>query len=386
MDLPDFIEGNRITLLRSGVEYFPALEAAIHSARQEIYLESYIFQYDATGARIVTALKQAARRGVIVHLLIDGFGSFSLAKRVIEQMLSAGVQVLIYRKEFLSFRFMHYRLRRMHRKLAVIDAEVAFVGGINIIDDRYEPDALTPRLDYAVQIVGPLLEKIHAAARYLWMLVAWVHFKKRWASNPGPKYSRSFAGNQRAALVIRDNLRNRRSIERCYLKAIAGANSEVIIANAYFLPGKKFRQALIAAAQRGVAVVLLLQGKTEYRLLHYATRALYGHLLDAGIRIHEYRQGYLHAKVAVIDCCWSTVGSSNIDPFSLLLAREANVIIDNEEFATELRNSLQQTLEKTPSILLRSWKRRSRLKRSLNWISYYFIRTIQELLGYRQEK
>jgi len=385
MSLSDFVEGNHVTLLHSGTEYFPVLESAIDLAMQEIHLETYIFQYDATGSRIVEALKRAARRGVAVHLLIDGFGSFSLPRGVIQEMLAAGVQVLIYRPELFSFRLKRSRLRRLHRKLAVMDASVAFVGGINIIDDCYEPDALFPRLDYAVRIIGPLLKKIHAAARHLWMLVAWVYFKKRWTNYPSVMGNNLPAGHQRVSLVIRDNLRNRRSIERSYLKAIASARKEIIIANAYFLPGKNFRQALIRAAQRGVSVTLLLQGKSEYRLQHYAMHALYGHLLDAGVRIYEYRRGYLHAKVAVIDSFWSTVGSSNIDPFSLLLAREANVVILDRAFAAELQRSLQQELIVSYPVLQRAWKKRSRIKRSLNWISYYFIRIVWGLLGYHRD-
>lgn len=385
MNWPDFVEGNQITLLHSGTEYFPALESAIDSARQEIHLETYIFQYDATGARIVAALKRAAQRGVAVHLLIDGFGSLRLSEIVIQEMLAAGVQVLIYRQEFFSFKLKRYRLRRMHRKLAVMDASVAFIGGINIIDDCSEPDAVFPRFDYAVRIAGPLLAEIHAAARHLWMLVAWVYFKKRWTRYSPVTASRLPAGSQRASLVIRDNLRNRHSIERCYLRSIAAARKEIILANAYFLPGKHFRQALVRAAQRGVSVILLLQGKSEYRLQHYAMHALYGHLLDAGISIYEYRQGYLHAKVAVIDSGWSTVGSSNIDPFSLLLAREANVVISDQVFAAELRSSLQQALEESYPVLLHSWKSRARIKRSLNWMCYYFLRILQGLLGYRRE-
>ncbi|WP_350283362.1 cardiolipin synthase ClsB [Nitrosomonas sp.] len=385
MSWPDFIEGNQITLLHSGTEYFPALELAIDSAQQEIHLETYIFQYDATGARIATALKRAAQRGVAVHLLIDGFGSLGLSRIMIQEMLAAGVQVLIYRQEFFSFRFKRYRLRRMHRKLAVMDASVAFVGGINIIDDYYEPDALFPRFDYAIRVAGPLLQEIHAAARHLWMLVAWVYFKKRWTNRSPVTANCLAAGRQRAALVIRDNLRNRHNIERCYLRSIAAARREIILANAYFLPGKHFRQALVRAAQRGVSVILLLQGKSEYRLQHYAMHALYGHLLDAGISIYEYRHGYLHAKVAVIDSVWSTVGSSNIDPFSLLLAREANVVISDQAFAAELRSSLQQALEESYPVSLHSWKSRSRIQRLLNWICYYFVRILRGLLGYRQE-
>ena len=158
--------------------------------------------------------------------------------------------------------------------------------------------------------------------------------KENWIKIQGnvPSSINRLIDNQRGALIIRDNFRHRHDIEDAYLHAIASASSEIIISNAYFLPGINFRRALSDAAKRGLRVVLLLQGKIEYHLQHYATKALYGSLLDAGIEIYEYHKSYLHAKVAVIDQHWSTVGSSNIDPFSLLLAREANIVIDDEAF------------------------------------------------------
>ena len=140
--------------------------------------------------------------------------------------------------------------------------------------------------------------------------------------------------------MIRDNLRYRRDIERAYLAAIRTAKREILIANAYFFPGVRFRRALIAAAQRGVRVTLLLQARVEYLLLHYASRALYGQLLAAGIEIQEYHRSFLHAKVAVVDDHWATVGSSNIDPYSLLMAREANVFVRDPHFADQLRVEL----------------------------------------------
>jgi cardiolipin synthase len=144
----------------------------------------------------------------------------------------------------------------------------------------------------------------------------------------------------KAALVLRDNLRNRNSIEKAYRKAVGRAYDEILIANAYFVPGGKLRRALIRAARRGVRVTLLLQGRYEYFMQYHAARPVYGALLEAGIEIYEYEASFLHAKVAVIDGHWATVGSSNLDPLSLLLAREANVVVEDKAFAGELRASL----------------------------------------------
>lgn len=386
MKVPDFVEGNRITLLRNGSEYFPALESAIDRAQHEVHLETYIFEYDATGIRISEALKRAARRGVTVRLLLDGFGSQNLPQEAIQNLLNTGVQVLIFRKEISPFRLRRNRLRRMHRKLAVVDASIAFVGGINVIDDLNHPEPLLPRFDFAISIEGPLQKQLMLATKHLWKVVAIARLKRWVRHNETPYLTIQPSGNQRGALVIRDNFRHRHDIEEVYLHAITNACSEIIIANAYFLPGINLRHALSDAARRGLRVVLLLQGRIEYRLQHYATLALFGSLLDAGIEIYEYHKSYLHAKVAVIDRRWSTVGSSNIDPFSLLLAREANVIVDDELFANQLRFCLENAMvEESTRVLQEKWKDQSWISRTMSWVSYYIVRVLRGMVGYNRK-
>ena len=226
------------------------------------------------------------------------------------------------------------RVRRLHRKLVVADDRVAFIGGINIIDDFDTPRQKPPRYDYAVKIEGPLVGEVREEAVRLWNRIALARLERRWrVAHPHHAPRLPPRGSQKAALVVRDNLRHRRDIEDAYLEAIGTAKQEIIIASAYFFPGRRFRRALVSAAAHGVRVVLLLQGRVEYVLLHYASRALYGTLLEAGVEIYEYHRSFLHAKVAVVDGHWATVGSSNIDPFSLLLAREANVVTEDRRFA-----------------------------------------------------
>ncbi|MDP1956907.1 MAG: cardiolipin synthase ClsB, partial [Rhodocyclaceae bacterium] len=313
----DFLADNRVLLLENGTQFFPALLAAIESATHEIALETYIFAADATGLRIVAALAAAARRGVAVRVLVDGFGArdFQQGLNLGLALTAAGAEVEVYRAEAARLKLRRHRLRRLHRKLAVIDGRIAFVGGINIIDDD---DAILhgSRLDYAVEVSGPLAGVIHASMRHLWRLVGWAKLQRRPPSLPvSPLAGEAPAGTMAAAFLVRDNLRHRRDIEEAYLAAIAGARAEVLLASAYFLPGRRFRHALLAAAARGVAVTIVLQGRVEYALQHYATQALYGNLLAGGVRIFEYHAGLLHAKVAVVDGGWATVGSSNIDPF-----------------------------------------------------------------------
>jgi cardiolipin synthase len=379
----DFLPGNRVDLLETGAQYFPALVAAIEAAQCEIQIETYIYAADATACRITDALAAAARRGVVVRVLVDGFGAREFPAGLGRTLAAAGAAVETYRAEVARLRLRRNRLRRLHRKLAVIDGRIAFVGGINIIDDADTPH-LGPRFDYAVRVAGPLVAEIHASMRQLWLLVDWVRQRHRPPPLPVLRCGTPpGAGQMRAAFVVRDNLRHRRDIEEAYLDAIASARSEVLIASAYFLPGLRFRHALRDATGRGVAVTILLQGQVEYALLHYATQALYRKLLADKVRIVEYRAGFLHAKVAVIDNAWATVGSSNIDPFSLLLAREANVVVHDAGFAAQLRASLQRAIDGDAVEITRTDLARGGLfARALRWVAYGMVRLMLGVTHY----
>jgi cardiolipin synthase len=378
----EFASGNRITLLKSGVEYFPALLAGIDAAQREVHIETYIFGSDSTGRAVAAALARAARRGVAAHLLVDGFGSAGLDRGVVAELEEAGVRFLVYRPYVSPWPPRGARLRRMHRKSVVIDARVAFVGGINI-----EDDPVPPRFDYAVRVEGPLVASLHRVVKRLWSLVNTTRLRARLPAAAPIVPLAQVCGRQRAALVVRDNLGHRRDIEQAYLAAFGKARSEILIANAYFFPGQSFRWALTEAAARGVRVVLLLQGKVEYVLQHYASRALYGSFLDAGIEIHEYQKSFMHAKVAVVDGHWATVGSSNIDPFSLLLAREANVVIEDAAFAGELRASLLAAIaDEAVQVRRESWAAESLTVRVMMWMSYGLARVLTGVFAYGRAK
>ncbi len=393
----DYVGGNRVTLLRNGEQYFPALVAAIDAAAAEVFLEAYIFADDQTGSLVADALARAASRGVATHLLIDGFGARDFAPRFRAMLSAAGAEVLVFRPQVSPWPLWKQRgrLRRMHRKIASIDGLVAFAGGINIIDDYETTAQAPPRYDYAVRVEGPLAARVHAEAARLWTRVSWATLGRRWRRWPGfenlarraPRHALPPQGPergvQRAALVLRDSLRHRRDIELAYLELIGAARDEIVIASAYFFPGRKFRRVLEDAARRGVRVTLLLQGKVEYALQFYAGRALYGVLLAAGVRIQEYHRSFLHAKVAVFDGRVASVGSSNIDPFSLLLAREANIFVDDAQFAAELGKSLRDAIDNdSRSIQRPRWQRLPLLLRARIWISYRITRLLIAFYGY----
>ncbi len=377
-----YLDGNRLTLLRNGEQYFPALVEAIDGARHEVFAESYIYADDQTGSLVTDALARAAARGVAVHLLVDGFGAQDFAPRFRQILTGAGAQVLVYRPDISPWTLRRDRLRRMHRKMASIDGHVSFIGGINVIDDDSGPAPAPPRFDYAVRVEGPLCAAVRDEAARLWVRVAGDR-GRRLPAAPAPMGP--FADGFRAVLVVRDSMRHRRDIERAYLELIDGAREEILIANAYFFPGRRFRQALMRAANRRVRVVLLLQGRVEYLLQHYASRALYGTLLDAGVEIHEYHRSLLHAKVAVFDCCRASVGSTNIDPFSLLLAREANVFVDDARFGAELRAGLEEAMRTGARRLVpQDWKRQPLWERVLTWLGYGLARALISFAGYER--
>ncbi len=382
MSYTHLVDDHQLSLLRNGEEYFPRLVSAIDSAARSVYLETYIYAADSTGRLISEALQRAARRGVRAHLLLDGFGSARLPPEWVEELRLAGVEVLWFRPEIARFRLRRYRLRRLHRKLAVVDGRIAFVGGINIINDVPGGQLSAPRLDYAVEVQGDMVGRIHAAMRRLWLLVSWTNFRRQ-REHAKAQLARADAAKQKIFFLLCDNLRHRRDIELAYLEAIDGAQREIIIANAYFLPGSRLRRALLSASRRGVRVALLLQGKVEYRLQHYAMLALYDELLGAGIEIYEYHASYLHAKVAVVDGYWATVGSSNIDPFSLWLAREANLAVHDAKFAESLRASLQHEMEHgAHPVAHAAWRKQGVWRHLLARISYAVVLFLAGVFGY----
>ena len=424
---PRPLDGNEVLLLQSGAEFFPALVAAIDAAVAEVWLETYIFAGDAAGLRVADALAHAAERGVAVRLLIDGYGTRELPQDIAQRLERAGVLLEVYAPMGRWLTLDRERLRRLHRKQAAVDGRIAFVGGINMLDDLQDPNhgALEyPRLDYAVRLTGPVAASVQAAMGRLWGQVAGARAtlqalglargrgeplrgaplhrdplhrdpQHRDPQHGDPQHrdptrgppqpdARRAPANVRAMLVLRDNLANRRAIERAYLKALGGARREVLIANAYFFPGRRFRRALAEAARRGVRVQLLLQGRAEYVLPHLATQSLYEPLLGAGVEIVEYHRSFMHAKVAVIDD-WATVGSSNIDPFSLLLAREANVVVVDAGFAATLRERLLASMaEGGRAVLPEEHARRPWTRRLAGWFATLMLRLGVMVSGHRE--
>ena len=397
--VPPLRGGHELQLLEGSSEFFPELVGAIAAARTEVLLETYIFDFTGAGAEIAYALENAARRGVSVQVVVDGVGTQAPAHWV-HRMQQAGVQWRVYSPPGPMGLLVLHQWRRLHRKLCVIDGHVGFCGGINVLDDYHDPNhgpLVSPRFDFSLRIVGPLVAQMHATMSQLWLrmqaasslrhaqltgaLVALRASQREGQARAAAPLGHGLA-RAKAALVLRDNLRNRARIERSYLRAIGRARHEIIIANAYFVPGRRMRQALVSAARRGVKVCLLLQGRYEYFMQYYAARPVFGVLLRAGVQIHEYSPSFLHAKVAVIDGLWATVGSSNLDPLSLLLAREANVMVEDVFFAARLRARLVHAMEhEGVRIDAAEYENRPRLQRAKEWLALGLMRIALAVQG-----
>lgn len=370
---PVFTGGNAVALLRGGQDLFPALIARIDAARHNVWLAMYIVSPLGQSGEVLQALMRAARRGVEVFIVADGFGSHNAPAATWQDLRDAGVQLTHYRPIKRLWDVFDFRQwRRMHMKLCTVDERVGFVGGINLIDDHYDLHhgwSDQPRLDYAVQVEGPAVTPMLHTIKAVWMrakfgrdwrddlgqmlqdpgrvrrLRAWIQTARLRLSPPEQgKLAMGVALREpmRAAFVLRDNLRQRRTIERAAVQALSAARHRIDIVTPYFYPRRAIRLALRHAAARGVQVRLLLQGKVDYPIAALAARVLYAELQQHGVHIHEYQAAFLHAKVLRVDDEWATVGSSNLDPLSLVLNLEANLIVRDRGFVRDLSALLDQ--------------------------------------------
>lgn len=404
---PPLRDGHQIQLIEGGQAYFESLVSALEQARSQVHMETYIFDFHGAALMVAEALERAALRGVRVWLVVDGVGTPRLPAEWRARFERAGVAWHIYSPLGTLGLLIPSRWRRLHRKLCVIDGHLAFCGGINILDDWYDPHYGTlpePRFDFAVCARGALVQQMQETMSQLWWRIQGVrHVRQQkfpeafssfraaglhlpWSHEAGAKAGAHIVA--KAGLLLRDNVRHRTQIEKAYLRAIGAARHEIVIANAYFLPGRRLRKALIHAAQRGVRVRLLLQGRYEYFMQYHATRPVYGVLLAAGVEIYEYEASFLHAKVAVVDPDnerpWATVGSSNLDPLSLLLAREANVVVADKVFAQQLHQRLSRAIdEQSTSVVIEAYTRRPWPQRLRDRVAFGLMRLALFLSGNR---
>jgi len=382
MRAASYSHGNQLSLLHRGEQFFPALISACDGALLEIYIETYIFALDATGLCIKTALLNAAKRGVAVQLVVDWLGTGDdVIVQLRAELEPAGVRVLVFNPWF------ERGITRMHRKIAVIDQRIAFLGGLNINDDLLADDGSAlplpaPRWDFAVGVSGPLVQTIHAEVLAQWQrlgsrplrtrlqsLRAYVRSRQRWRA----------VDVAEAAFVVRDNLRNRQAIQRALLQALGRARGSALLVTPYFAPGRKLRKAMMHAAQRGVEVVLLI-GVGQFVMQDAVAQSFYPRLVRAGVTIVEYRRTQLHGKLAVIDDEWATVGSSNFDGLSLFVNHEANIVVRDMAFAADLQRMIRAAVAEGVVITADDVARLSLPRRLWNRFAYGLYRTVLQVL------
>ena len=378
VSIPDFsehlVEGNEVRLLRNGSAAYPEMLAAIASAEQQILLEMYWFGSDAIGRRFAAALADAARRGVEVSIIYDAVGSVGASEEMFAELEQAGAHVI----EFNPIapwkqRFRLSKLtRRDHRKILVIDGKTGFTGGINIAD-YWLPldDGGAGWRDDMVRIDGPAVAGLSDCFALVWARLRGRKLRLTEPLSPLPTVRGTARAQSSAIRVLGQRfLRTQQQISRAYLHYVRRAERRVFIANSYFVPDRRVLRALARAARRGVDVRIIVPGQSDVDIVRHASRAVWGRLLRAGVRIFEWDESVLHAKTAVVDGMWSTIGTFNFDYMSLRVNLEVNVSVLDARFANRLESSFLEDFERCREVSLVDFRFRPLGQRLLEYLAY----------------
>ncbi len=372
------IAPKNLELVYSGEDYFSRLEAIIRNSQFEIHMQMYLFENDATGNRIIKALKEAASRKVQVYVLLDGLGSLSFPSETLKEMRQSGINIRFFAPLFSTYTF--YLGRRLHRKVIVADAKVVLIGGINVADKYCGSDTEAPWLDYAVQLKGEIAEPLQK-------LCTDIYFKKKHLHNSKIKSSFLVQEDAMVRILQNDWLKGKNEICDGYIKSIRNAKKDIIIVGSYFLPGIRIIRALKKASKNKVKIKLILSGKSDLPLTRRATCYLYDKLLNYNIELYEWDQSILHGKVAVIDGNWTTIGSFNLNNLSSYGSLEMNVEINSDLFSKMFQAHLIEIIAQCQSITPQSLKTKNNLfTKSINFLSYCVTRIIEIIVTYTPYK
>jgi phosphatidylserine/phosphatidylglycerophosphate/cardiolipin synthase-like enzyme len=341
---------NRFELLVDGQRFFPRMLEAIEAARRHVLLEIYLFESGAVATRFIGALTRAAGRGVTVRLLLDDFGARGLSRPDRERLVRGGVELVFYNP--LRFRKQLRNMFRDHRKLMVVDGELAFVGGTGITDEFDMPGRPeTSWRETAVRAQGPVVADWQALFRRMW---------DRHAPKPLvlPRAAPPAVADGMPGRVTVTSALARQEIKRSLYSRARRAKQRLWIATAYFVPSRKLRRVLADADRRGVDVRLLLPGAyTDHPAIRHAGRRFYSDLLQAGVRIFEYQPRFLHAKTVLCDD-WVSIGSSNLDRWNLRWNLEANQEVDDAAFAQAVQSMFEEDFHHSVECVYEDWHRR----------------------------
>ena len=358
-----------VQLVFSGKDYFQRLERLIEGVRQELHIQTYIFDNDETGERVITLLKKAAARGVKIYVLLDGFGASAFPKKIREELTEAGVKIRFFAPFFSTNTF--YLGRRMHHKVVVADTNTALIGGINIADKYRGTDGELPWLDYAVELKGNVCAGLR---EFCFNIYHKRSFRK--IAETGT----DSAGTVPVRIAINDWVNGKNEISSDYLDAIRNAKKEIIIVGGYFIPGKRLRTALKQAVKRGVNVKIVLAGISDVILVARATRFFYAFMLRNKMELYEWRQSILHGKAAVIDTEWSTIGSFNLNHLSTYASIEMNVEIRSKQFSEAFSGHLYEVISRCRKVPEQDPEKTTVFGKLLNWASFRLIRMMSFVL------
>jgi len=367
------------TLVHSGEDYFSRLECIILESQIEIHIQTYIFDYNTIGKKIIDALKIAASRKVKINILLDGFGSFSFPEEVIKDLNKTGINIRFF-SPFFSANSL-YIGRRLHHKIVVADSKTVLIGGINIADKYHGIEKTPPWLDYAVEINDKNISKS------LQELCRDMYFKNRIIRRKKIISLYENANINSVSVLQNDWLKRKNEIFKSYINKISTAEKEILILSSYFLPGKKLINTLKKASQQGVKIKLILSGISDVPMARRASCHLYSKLLRYNIELYEWKKSVLHGKIAVIDANWTTIGSFNLNNLSSFASIEMNVAIDSKEFATDYLVHLNEIIGQCDSITPETLKLTHGLtSKFTNWVSYWVSRTAEIIVTYIPHK
>jgi cardiolipin synthase len=366
---------NKVKLIKAGEEYFNTLLRLIREARDNIHIQTYIYDDDETGKQVANALKEAVKRGVSVYLMADGYASQAMSATFINELRNSGIHFRFFNPFFRSRYF--YFGRRMHHKIAVIDTKWTLVGGINIADRYNDMPGKPAWLDFALLTEGEIAKDLCILC---WK--TWNGFAANMGMTPCEETQINFDFSPEKCSQVRmrrnDWVRRKNEITATYVYMLRNANKNVTILCSYFLPGNVIRKQMIYAIKRGVSIRVIAAGRSDVVLAKYAERWLYVWLLRNGIELYEYQKNILHAKIATSDDEWMTIGSYNINNISTYASIELNLDVHDPGFAKNVRQMLEEIITKdcvriTPLYQL---KTRNIFKQFIRWLSFQFIRII----------
>ncbi|MBA3665833.1 MAG: phospholipase [Bacteroidetes bacterium] len=380
--MKNYSRAETIELVFSGTNYFQLLETIIEQCRTVLHLQTYIFETDTTGLRIIEALKHASKKGVKVYLLVDAFGSNSFSKKVSAELKACGIHFRKFSPLFSTENI--YFGRRLHYKVVVADRRTALIGGINIADKYNESTKTDPWLDYAVLTKGSACEYLHGLCEKT--------FHKQKKNLLFNTESKTPVQNQEGSKLLRfrlnDFIKGSNEIHQGYKEALISATHNVTIIASYFLPGHGFRKLLANASARGVKIRIILAGQSDVYSVRLAGNYLYDFLLRNNIQLYEWTNSVLHGKAMLVDDQWATIGSYNLNFLSHYISVELNAEIRDKAFIRTFTDHLDNIINSSCNAVdLKNHARKiNPFNKFLMWLAYIFFRTLMNLTVNRKRK